>query len=61
MNQRLLGQTADVRGVIDSLNRSEQMRDAVPAVMDLSRESKAMLEMYGRRFTNTKRTMDGIP
>ena len=47
MNQRLLEQTTDVRGVIDSLNLSEQMRDAVPAVMDLSRESKAMLEMYG--------------
>ncbi|QDV49462.1 DUF1501 domain-containing protein [Gimesia fumaroli] len=47
MNQQLLGQTADVRGVIDSLDLSEQMRDAVPAVMDLTRESKATLDMYG--------------
>jgi hypothetical protein len=47
MNEDLLGQTADVRGVIDSLNLSEQMRDAVPEVMDLSRESKATLDMYG--------------
>lgn len=47
MNHQLLGQTADVRGVIDSLNLSEQMRDAVPAVMDLTRESKATLDMYG--------------
>jgi len=46
MNEELLGQTADVRGVIDSLNLSEQMRDAVPEVMDLSRESKATLDMY---------------
>lgn len=47
MNQRLLGQTKDVRGVIDSLELSEQMRDAVPDVMDLTQESKATLDMYG--------------
>lgn len=47
MNQKLLSQTEDVHGVIDSLNLSEQMRDAVPAVTDLSRETKTPLDMYG--------------
>ena len=47
MNQKLLSQTEDARGVIDSLNLSEQMRDAVPAVTDLTRETKATLDMYG--------------
>lgn len=47
MNRRLLNQTKDVRGVIDSLTLSEQMRDAVPEVMDLSRETKETLDTYG--------------
>ncbi len=47
MNQQLLSQTESARGVIDSLNLSEQMRDAVPEVTDLTRESKATLDMYG--------------
>lgn len=47
MNQKLLSQTEDARGVIDSLNLSEQMRTAVPAITDLTRETKATLDMYG--------------
>lgn len=47
LNGQLLDQTADVQGVIDSLELSEQMQDAVPDVMDLSKESKETLEMYG--------------
>ncbi len=47
MNQRLLNQTPDVQGVIDSLTLSEQMQDTVPEVMDISRESKDTLAMYG--------------
>jgi len=47
MNQRVLGQTEEVRGVIDSLELSEKMQHAVPEVMDLGRESKETLAMYG--------------
>ena len=47
MNQRLLGQTEDVRGVIDSLELSERMQQAVPRVLDLGRETKETLAMYG--------------
>ncbi|MBP90382.1 MAG: sulfatase [Planctomycetaceae bacterium] len=47
MNQRLLGQTEDVRGVIDSLELSERMQQAVPNVLDLGRETKETLDMYG--------------
>jgi len=47
MNQQLLSQTESARGVIDSLNLSEQMRDAVPEVTDLTRETKETLDMYG--------------
>ncbi|MDP6466903.1 MAG: DUF1501 domain-containing protein [Pirellulaceae bacterium] len=47
MSQELLSQTKDVRGVIDSLELSQRMQQAVPEVMDLSRESKETLEMYG--------------
>ncbi len=47
MNQQLLGQTEDVRGVIDSLELSERMQHAVPEVLDLSRETKETLDMYG--------------
>jgi len=47
MNRRLLGQTPDVDGVMDSLALSERMQTSVPRVLDLNRESKATLEMYG--------------
>lgn len=47
MNQQLLGQSEEVQGVMDSLSLSERMQQAVPAVLDLSRESKETLEMYG--------------
>ncbi len=47
MNQQLLGQTEDVQGVIDSLDLSERMQQAVPEVMNLESETKATLEMYG--------------
>ena len=47
MNRRVLHQTRDMRGVIDSLDLSERMRRAVPEVMDISRESKETLDMYG--------------
>ena len=47
MNQRLLNQTQDVRGVIDSLQLSDRMQSAVPKVLDISSESKATLDAYG--------------
>jgi len=47
LNRELLSQTEDVRGVIDSLELSQRMQQAVPQVMDLTRESKNTLEMYG--------------
>lgn len=47
MNQRLLGQTEDVKGVIDSLALSERMQQAVPNVLDLERETKETLDLYG--------------
>lgn len=47
MNRKLLGQTEEVQGVIDSLELSERMQQAVPDVLDLGRETKATLDMYG--------------
>lgn len=47
MNQRLLNQTEDVRGVIDSLQLSDRMQSAVPKVLDISSESKETLDAYG--------------
>ena len=47
LNRELLSQTEDVQGVIDSLELSQRMQLAVPEVMDLTRESKSTLEMYG--------------
>jgi hypothetical protein len=50
LNRRLLqrsGQNPDVKGVIDSLNLSINMQEAVPQVMDLSKESKETLDLYG--------------
>ncbi len=47
MNRQLLDQTDDVQGVIDSLALSERMQQAVPEVLDLGRETKATLDMYG--------------
>ncbi|MDP6446745.1 MAG: DUF1501 domain-containing protein, partial [Pirellulaceae bacterium] len=47
MNKRILSQTADAQGVIDSLELSERMQNAVPEVLDLGRESKETLALYG--------------
>ncbi len=47
MNQRLLSQSEEVRGVIDSLELSDRMQAAVPRVLDISGESKATLDAYG--------------
>jgi hypothetical protein len=47
MNRKLLSQTEEVQGVIDSLELSERMQKAVPDVLDLGRETKATLDMYG--------------
>jgi hypothetical protein len=47
MNKRLLAQTEDVRGVIDSLELSDRMQQAVPEVLDLGRETDDTLAMYG--------------
>jgi hypothetical protein len=47
MNRHLLDQTDDVQGVIDSLALSERMQQAVPEVLDLGRETKDTLDMYG--------------
>ena len=47
MNERFLEQTPDVEGVVDTLALSEHMQGAVPKVLDLSRESKSTLAMYG--------------
>ncbi len=55
MNQKLLSQTEEVQGVIDSLRLSERMQQAVPEVMDLSKETKETLDSYG---IGTSRTDD---
>ena len=51
MNRELLarrgGGDAGVEGVIESLELGVRMRDAVPGVMDLSRESAETLRLYG--------------
>ncbi|MCP4784820.1 MAG: DUF1501 domain-containing protein [Fuerstiella sp.] len=47
MNQRLLSQTEDVRGAIDSLELSDRMQSAVPRVLDISGETKETLAAYG--------------
>jgi hypothetical protein len=47
MNRQLLDQTEDVQGVIDSLELSDRMQQAVPEVLDLGRETKQTLDMYG--------------
>lgn len=47
MNQQLIAQTQEVQGVIDSLSLSERMQQAVPSVLDLTRESPETLAMYG--------------
>ncbi|MCA9047138.1 MAG: DUF1501 domain-containing protein [Planctomycetaceae bacterium] len=47
MNRRVLSQTEDVRGVIDSLELSDRMQSAVPKVLDISSESKETLDAYG--------------
>lgn len=50
MNRRLLqrsGQNPDVQGVMDSLNLSNNMQEAIPQVLDLQKESKETLDLYG--------------
>ncbi|NOY43440.1 MAG: DUF1501 domain-containing protein [Planctomycetes bacterium] len=50
MNRRLLqrsGQNPDVQGVIDSLSLSSNMQKSIPQVMDLAKESKETLDLYG--------------
>ncbi len=47
LNQRVLNQTDDVRGVMDSLELSDRMQSAVPQVLDISGESKETLAAYG--------------
>ncbi len=47
MNKQLRNQTEDVSGVMNALDLSKSMQSAVPEVMDLSKESKETLKMYG--------------
>ncbi|MCA9027967.1 MAG: DUF1501 domain-containing protein [Planctomycetaceae bacterium] len=47
MNEPLLTQTEEVRGVINSLELSDRMQAAVPRVLDLSSESRQTLDAYG--------------
>ncbi len=47
MNQSLLSQSEDVRGVMDSLQLSDRMQSAVPQVLDIASESKETLDAYG--------------
>ncbi len=50
MNRRLLqrsGQNPDVQGVIDSLSLSSNMQKSIPQVMNLAKESKETLDLYG--------------
>lgn len=50
MNRRLLqrtGQNADIQGVMDSLNLSNNMQEAIPQVLDVNKESEETLEAYG--------------
>jgi hypothetical protein len=50
MNRELLqrsGGNPNVKGVIDSLNLSSNMQEAVPQVIDTIRESKETLDLYG--------------
>ncbi|WP_437193006.1 DUF1501 domain-containing protein [Planctomicrobium sp. SH527] len=47
LNEQLRGQSDEVQGVMDSLALGERMQRAVPDVLDLSRETKETLEMYG--------------
>ena len=46
-NRGLLGESEDVQGVIDSLELGDRMQSAVPEALDLSRESKETLALYG--------------
>ncbi len=47
MNQPLVSQSEDVRGVIDSLELSDRMQSAVPKVLNIASESKETLDAYG--------------
>jgi hypothetical protein len=50
INQKLLERTGSeplLQGVVDSLDLSDRMQEAVPEVMDLRRETKETLALYG--------------
>ena len=50
LNRNLLrrsGGNPDVQGVMDSLNLSSSMQEAVPDVLDMKKESQATLDLYG--------------
>ena len=50
MNRRLLqrsGGNTQVQGVMDSLNLSTNMQEAVPQVLDTARETQETLDLYG--------------
>ena len=50
MNERLLARSdadAPIEGVINSLELGDRMRESVPKLMDLGRESKETLKKYG--------------
>ncbi|MFT7303712.1 MAG: hypothetical protein ACI8UZ_002555 [Akkermansiaceae bacterium] len=50
MNRELLqrsGGNPDVKGVIDSLNLSSNMQEAVPQVIETAKESQETLDLYG--------------
>ncbi len=50
MNRRLLARThqnPEVKGVIDSLGLSSDMQATLPGILDLNRESKETLDLYG--------------
>ncbi len=47
LNRRLMPQTNQVQGVMESLDLADRMQDAVPQVLDLSQETQATLTAYG--------------
>lgn len=50
MNRRLLArsrQNFEIQGVMDSLDLSNNMQETLPGILDLNRESKPTLDLYG--------------
>jgi len=50
MNRRMLArshQSPEVKGVIDSLGLSSDMQTTLPGILDINRESKETLDLYG--------------